>query len=182
MSGDPSWTPTPVRDGVVIAYSRNAEDVRLARVFDTSAGFYVDVGAGDPTEFSVTRLFYDRGWSVINIEPGPAYERLAQQRPRDVNLRLAVGNAGGAERMLHAVEILLWNDHDVDVACNQCVDCLCVIGIQELGGSIQSISGFQHFQHQQAQSSSRHADGQALATELRKKRNRLNVSIKNEYC
>jgi FkbM family methyltransferase len=75
---------------VIISYSQNAEDVRLARIFDSSSGFYVDVGAYDPTEFSVTKMFYDRGWSGINIEPGPGFERLEQERPRDVNLNVAV--------------------------------------------------------------------------------------------
>ena len=39
-------------------------------------------------------------------------------------------DAGDIERMLHRIEILLWNDRDVDFACNQCVDRLCVVGIQ----------------------------------------------------
>ena len=85
-----SWTPSPRPDGAIISYSQNAEDIRLARVFNASCGFYVDVGAGDPTEFSVTKLFYDRGWSGINIEPGPAFVTLEQERPHDVNLNLAV--------------------------------------------------------------------------------------------
>ena len=80
---------------VIVSYAQNAEDVRLARLFDSSSGFYVDVGAGDPTEFSVTKHFYDRGWAGINVEPGPAFERLEQQRPRDVNLRLAVAPESG---------------------------------------------------------------------------------------
>ena len=33
------------------------------------SGFYVDVGAGHPTEDSVTRHFYDLGWRGINVEP-----------------------------------------------------------------------------------------------------------------
>jgi FkbM family methyltransferase len=89
------WIPSPEPEAVIVSYSQNAEDVRLARVFDSSTGFYVDVGAGDPTEFSVTKHFYDRGWSGINVEPGPAFERLEQERPRDVNLRLAVAPESG---------------------------------------------------------------------------------------
>jgi FkbM family methyltransferase len=51
------------------------------------AGFYVDVGAGDPVLDSVTKLFYDRGWHGINIEPhAGSYARLEAERPRDVNL------------------------------------------------------------------------------------------------
>ena len=90
MSERSIWIPSPKPEAVIVSYSQNAEDVRLARVLDSTSGFYVDVGAGDPTEFSVTNHFYDRGWSGINVEPGPAFERLEQERPRDVNLRLAV--------------------------------------------------------------------------------------------
>ncbi len=85
------WTPSLRAGGAIISYSQNAEDVRLARVFDGSSGFYVDVGAGDGLEFSVTRLFYERGWSGINIEPVSAtFAALQTARPRDVNLQVAV--------------------------------------------------------------------------------------------
>ena len=47
-------------------------------------GFYVDVGAADPEELSVTRAFYERGWSGINVEPRDEYfEKLILARPRD---------------------------------------------------------------------------------------------------
>jgi FkbM family methyltransferase len=82
---------TPVRKAAV-SYAQNAEDIRLWRVFSSiSSGCYVDVGAGDPASGSVTKLFYDRGWSGLNIEPGPTYARLAEARPRDVNIRAAIG-------------------------------------------------------------------------------------------
>lgn len=85
------WTPSLRAGETIVSYSQNAEDVRLARVFDDSSGFYVDVGAGDGLEFSVTRLFYERGWSGINIEPVSAtFAALQTARPRDVNLQVAV--------------------------------------------------------------------------------------------
>ncbi|MGH3133701.1 MAG: FkbM family methyltransferase [Gaiellaceae bacterium] len=62
---------------------------------DVEVGFYVDVGAGEPSEGSVTRLFYDRGWSGINVEPGPAFEALSSARARDVNIQAAVGESEG---------------------------------------------------------------------------------------
>lgn len=81
------------RERALISFAQNAEDIRLARVFDSVvSGRYVDVGAGDPVEDSVTKLFYDRGWSGINIEPGPVFEKLETERPRDLNLRLAIGS------------------------------------------------------------------------------------------
>ena len=75
---------------------QNAEDVRLWRVFSRKPdGFYVDVGAGDPVLHSVTKLFYDAGWSGLNVEPGPRYEKLVKARPRDVNLGVAVSTTEG---------------------------------------------------------------------------------------
>jgi FkbM family methyltransferase len=87
-----------------ISYAQNCEDVILRRALrDVEKGFYIDVGAGDPEEWSVTRSFYDRGWSGINIEPLDAYfRRLNQARPHDTNLRIAIGREAGL-RTLHAI-------------------------------------------------------------------------------
>ena len=77
----------------LISYAQNFEDVLLWRAFGhLDRGFYIDVGAAHPDIDSVTRAFYDRGWTGINIEPVPEYfVRLTGARPRDVNLRLALG-------------------------------------------------------------------------------------------
>jgi FkbM family methyltransferase len=79
----------------VISYAQNFEDVLLDRVFkDKSSGYYIDIGAMDPIDGSVTKTFYDRGWSGINIEPDIRFfNRLAADRVRDVNLNIAVGDA-----------------------------------------------------------------------------------------
>jgi FkbM family methyltransferase len=81
----------------MISYAQDLEDVRLARVFpETFDGFYVDVGANDPVELSVTKHFADHGWRGINIEPNPAqYERLRAARPRDVNVNVGLSNREG---------------------------------------------------------------------------------------
>lgn len=92
MIGGTVWSPSVTQGEQIVSFSQNAEDVRLWRAFRTVAdGFYVDIGAGDPHEYSVTKLFYDRGWSGINVEPGPSFTKLEADRPRDVNLNLAVG-------------------------------------------------------------------------------------------
>jgi FkbM family methyltransferase len=80
-----------------LSYAQNGEDFTLWRALhDVNAGTYIDIGAYDPDTDSVTRAFYDRGWSGINIEPVDAYwEQLHRARPRDVNLRLAVGAESG---------------------------------------------------------------------------------------
>ena len=77
----------------MISYAQNHEDVLLARAFpNRKTGFYVDVGAMDPVEGSVTKHFYDLGWRGINIEPDARFfERLRQDRPRDINLNIALG-------------------------------------------------------------------------------------------
>jgi FkbM family methyltransferase len=96
MSGDVLWSPSFSGDDPIVSFSQNAEDVRLWRVFRTiEKGFYVDVGAADPRVDSVTRLFYERGWSGINVEPSPCFDALCEDRTRDVNLRIAVGETEG---------------------------------------------------------------------------------------
>lgn len=74
-----------------ISYASNFEDVLLWRALgQIENGFYVDVGAVDPVDHSVTKVFYDAGWHGINVGPSPvAHRALAQHRPRDVNLAVA---------------------------------------------------------------------------------------------
>jgi FkbM family methyltransferase len=87
-----------------ISYAQNFEDVMLWRALKhIEVGFYIDVGAADPTEGSVTRAFYDRGWNGINIEPEPGYAAsLRASRPRDINLELAVGAHEG-KTVIHRI-------------------------------------------------------------------------------
>jgi len=77
----------------IISYAQNHEDIILWRALKHVAmGFYIDVGANDPVEDSVTKLFYEHGWNGINIEPSLVYfERLQKERSRDVNLAFVVG-------------------------------------------------------------------------------------------
>ena len=88
-----------------ISYAQNSEDIVLRRIFkDVPTGFYVDVGAWDPTIESVTRVFYDAGWSGLNIEPQPtAFERLQAARTRDRNLNIAASDRSGFA-LLHVTE------------------------------------------------------------------------------
>jgi FkbM family methyltransferase len=77
-----------------ISYAQNFEDVMLHRVFGSVVnGFYIDVGAWHPDIDSVTRHFYDMGWTGINIEPSKTYFKLLKKRrPRDMNLDVAIGS------------------------------------------------------------------------------------------
>jgi FkbM family methyltransferase len=87
-----------------VSFAQNYEDVMLWRALKhVPVGFYVDVGANDPEQDSVTRAFYERGWSGINIEPVSAYhDRLRRIRPRDVNLQLVAGTTE-TERTLYEI-------------------------------------------------------------------------------
>lgn len=81
----------------VTSYAQNFEDVMLARAFPGAQGFYIDVGANDPDIDNVTRVFYERGWSGINIEPLSAnMKALRKKRTRDINLEIAVGEKEGS--------------------------------------------------------------------------------------
>ena len=80
-----------------ISYAQNFEDVMLLRAFrHIEKGFYVDVGANDPSVDSVTKAFYERGWHGINIEPlSSHFADLQRDRPHDINLRCAAGASEG---------------------------------------------------------------------------------------
>ena len=77
----------------IISYAQNFEDVILWRaLMDVKDGFYIDVGANDPVETSVTKWFYDHGWHGINMEPSEEYfRRICEARPRDINLQIGAG-------------------------------------------------------------------------------------------
>ena len=80
-----------------VSYAQNFEDVMLWRALSSiKDGFYIDVGASEPTADSVTAAFYERGWSGINVEPmAGAYARLVASRGRDINLQLALEEESG---------------------------------------------------------------------------------------
>ncbi|WP_426201921.1 FkbM family methyltransferase [Pseudomonas sp. TWP3-1] len=80
-----------------ISYAQNFEDIRLWRALKFfENGFYIDVGANDPLHDSVTKAFYDRGWSGINVEPMQNFhDALRQQRPRDTTLQCIASDQPG---------------------------------------------------------------------------------------
>jgi FkbM family methyltransferase len=85
----------------LVSWAQANEDIWLLRALrDIRPGvdnaFYIDVGANDPETDSVTKLFYDCGWHGINVEPSPTwYQRLLEQRPRDINIQSAVSDRPG---------------------------------------------------------------------------------------
>lgn len=101
-----------------ISYAQNAEDVLLWRALGhIKNGFYIDVGANDPVEHSVTKAFYDAGWHGINIEPLPAFHQaFLDQRPRDVNLAVAAGARDGSVTLFDVPAVNGWASSDAAVA------------------------------------------------------------------
>ncbi|MGX9221111.1 FkbM family methyltransferase [Massilia varians] len=101
-----------------ISYSQNAEDVLLWRALGhVENGFYIDVGANDPEEHSVTKAFYDAGWRGISIEPLPSFHQaFLEQRPRDVNLAIAAGSANGELTLYDTPQVRGWASPDQAVA------------------------------------------------------------------
>jgi hypothetical protein len=74
--GSPSWdcSSHPKRTMTFISYAQNYEDVMLWRALGTCRKASISMSAPRiPTSTSVTRAFYERGWSGINIEPVPKY-------------------------------------------------------------------------------------------------------------
>jgi FkbM family methyltransferase len=89
----------------IISFAQNREDVVLWRALSgITDGRYVEVGANHPTDDSVTRLFYDAGWSGITVEPEPGFADLQRTaRPRDTLVEAAVGTAPDGKITLHVV-------------------------------------------------------------------------------
>jgi FkbM family methyltransferase len=89
----------------MISNAQNREDVILWRALrHVSHGRYVEVGANHPTVDSVSRVFYDHGWSGITVEPVPHFAALhREQRPRDVTVEAAASSTDDGEITLHVV-------------------------------------------------------------------------------
>lgn len=80
-----------------ISYSANFEDVIINRAMgQVDKGFYIDVGAYLPVACSNTCRLYQRGWRGVVVEPQVRFHpQWAQQRPEDIVLGVAVGDAPG---------------------------------------------------------------------------------------
>ena len=101
-----------------VSYAQNFEDVLLWRALGhIKNGFYIDVGANSPVEQSVTKAFYDAGWSGINIEPMPSFMMAFQEhRPRDISLAVAAGANEGEITLFDIPQMNGWATVDVEVA------------------------------------------------------------------
>lgn len=72
-------------------FSQSGEDLFAWVYLAKENGFFVDVGAHHPMEYSTTFSLYLRGWSGINIEPNPEpMDSFRQLRPGDLTINLGV--------------------------------------------------------------------------------------------
>ena len=101
----------------ITSYAQNLEDVMLWRALkNVKNGFYIDVGAAWPDKHSVTKAFYDNGWSGINIEPNPIFiNQYPLARPNDINLQVAISDKCGKEK-ISFVENTGLSSLDADIA------------------------------------------------------------------
>jgi FkbM family methyltransferase len=101
-----------------VSYAQNFEDVLLWRALGhIKNGFYIDIGANDPEQHSVTKAFYERGWYGINVEPLKQYHQdFLRQRPRDINLCIAAGAEDGEITLFEVPSVPGWASADPKVA------------------------------------------------------------------
>ena len=100
----------------MLSFSQNSEDVVLARLLSgVDQGRYIDIGAGHPINDSVTKYFYDRGWTGINIEPDERYfSQLVLNRPKDQNIQVCVSPEKG-DVDFWVTKILGWSTSSTEV-------------------------------------------------------------------
>lgn len=79
-----------------VSFAPNHEDIMLWRgLKDVASGRYVDIGAPHPDGGSVTRAFYDRGWSGLNVtDLASVQRRLDAERLRDTTVLAVLGHQG----------------------------------------------------------------------------------------
>ena len=101
-----------------ISYAQNFEDVLLWRALGhIKNGFYIDIGANDPEQHSVTKAFYERGWYGVNVEPLKQYQpAFLEQRPRDINLCVAAGAEEGEITLFEVPAVPGWASAEPQVA------------------------------------------------------------------
>ena len=78
------------------AWLKSLESGESSRGIESRPGFYVDVGAYSPKEYSNTYWFYKQGWRGINIDATPGSMKVFRSaRGRDINVEVAVSDTEG---------------------------------------------------------------------------------------
>ncbi len=82
-------------DSVLFSFleERRLDSAASSEIKEKKTGFYVDVGACAPKQFSNTYFFYKKGWRGINIDATPGSMRIFNKiRKRDINIETAVSD------------------------------------------------------------------------------------------
>jgi FkbM family methyltransferase len=76
------------------SFSQMGEDMIVRKLFERNqSGFYVDIGAYHPKQFSNTYYFYIQGWRGITIEAMPgSSEEFKSIRPRDKHIEIGISD------------------------------------------------------------------------------------------
>ncbi|MCU1393899.1 MAG: methyltransferase FkbM family [Ilumatobacteraceae bacterium] len=124
MNDETVTEPTVPARGRVTSFSQNSEDIVLARGLPGDVGFYVDIGAYDPDVESVTKLFYERGWRGINVDPVATFiDRFDAERPRDINICAAICEDDGDQSIwISPPDVPGHSTLDADIAASHVVD------------------------------------------------------------
>lgn len=101
-----------------ISYAQFLEDLvayhALREVFEKNGGVFIDVGANDPVEWSVTKQLYEKGWTGINIEPlTEKYEALCADRTEDINLNIGISDEPGTMKFLVANDLSSFDEDTI---------------------------------------------------------------------
>ena len=94
----------------IASYSSFGEDCLILKFLSQRpSGFYVDVGAHAPVDYSNTYALYQRGWRGLAIDPDPdSIAAFGQARPEDTALQLAIGTKPGK------VTLHIFNDRSMN--------------------------------------------------------------------
>ncbi len=100
-------------------FSQIYEDYVLDYVFkNQKMGYYVDVGANDPDHDSVTKIFYERGWRGVNIEPNAdEFKKIIRARPRDGNYNVGISDT---EATLPFYQAAGWRGRPIHIRQGEC--------------------------------------------------------------
>lgn len=79
------------------SFSQDSEDEILEKIFwGKNDGFFIDIGAHHPIEYSNTYKFYLKGWSGLNIDPRPGImDEFNRIRSKDINIEIAISEEVG---------------------------------------------------------------------------------------
>jgi FkbM family methyltransferase len=90
----------------LISYAHNYEDIRLWLAFrDVREGRYLDIGAHDSVQNSISHLFYDRGWRGFHVEPVPQHAAaIRSARPDEGVIEAAVSCSQGPLKLYESLE------------------------------------------------------------------------------